>query len=132
MEQIKIGRQGRLERTVEPDDSADRYGNAGVMVLATPALCHWFETPGVITIEGCLEAGEATVGTRLEIEHLKATPIGMQVTVVAEVMAAEGRRVRFRIEAHDEKELIARGTHERYVVNLNRFLEGVRSKAAIT
>jgi predicted thioesterase len=118
-----------MERTVEPEDSAERYGNSGVMVLATPALCHWFETTAVLAIRDRLQTGKATVGTRLEIEHLRATPIGMHVTVVAEVTGAEGRRLTFRIEAADETELIARGTHERYVVELDRFLERLRSKA---
>ena len=122
------GRRARLEQTVEAAHTADKYGNQGVDVLATPVLCHWFETTSVMAIQAQLEPGEATVGTRLSIEHLQATPMGMRVTVDAEVSAVDGRRVSFRIEAHDEKGLIARGTHERFVVDLARFLEGVRAK----
>lgn len=76
-----------------------------------------------------LEPGEATVGTRLTIEHLKATPLGMMVRVEAEVTQAEGRRLAFSVEAYDEAELVARGTHERFVIDLARFLEAVGAKA---
>lgn len=82
----------------------------------------------MIAIHGNLEPGEATLGTRLTIEHLKATPLGMRVTVDAEVVAVEGRRITFKIDAHDDKELVARGTHERFVVNLARFLDSVNEK----
>jgi predicted thioesterase len=76
-----------------------------------------------------LEPGEATVGTRLSIEHLKATPLGMRVRVEARVSSAEGRRIAFEVEAHDEVELVARGAHERYVIDLARFLRSVEAKA---
>lgn len=124
-----IGQQARFEQVVSPDNTADKFGNPGVEVLATPALCHWFESTSVMAIRSQLDPGEATVGTRLSIEHLKATPLGMRVTVDAEVTAVDGRRISFRIEAHDERELIARGSHERYIVELARFLEGVSAKA---
>jgi predicted thioesterase len=128
MSPIDVGREGRFEKIVEPSDTAERFGNPALEVLATPALCHWFESAAVMAIHQFLEAGEATVGTRLTIEHLKATPVGMRVVVEARITAAEGRRATFRIEAHDEREVIARGTHERYVIQLARFLEGVRAK----
>lgn len=123
-----VGRRARFEQLVEAAHTADKYGNQGVEVLATPVLCHWFESTSVMAIQAQLEAGEATVGTRLSIEHLKATPMGMRVTVGAEVTAVDGRRISFRLEAHDEREVIARGTHERYVVDLGRFLERVHAK----
>ena len=132
MKPIAAGQSGRFEHLVEANHSASNFGNAGVEVLATPVLCHWFETTAVIAIHDQLESGEATVGTRLAIEHLKATPIGMRVTVEARVDAVDGRRISLRIEARDEKEPIARGTHERMVVQLDRFLDGVRAKRGTT
>jgi predicted thioesterase len=127
---IDVGREGRLEQIVRPEHGADRFQNAGVTVLATPVLCHWFESAAVLAIAEQLESGEATVGTRLSIEHLKATPIGMSVRVTARVVAAEGRRVDFEVSAFDDVELIARGTHERFVVDLERFLAGMQAKTA--
>ena len=125
-----MGQEGNLEQTVGTGHSADRFQNAGVTVLATPVLCHWFESAAVRAIVEQLESGEASVGTRLSIEHLKATPVGMQVRVRARVVAVEGRRVNFEILAFDDVELVARGTHERFVVDLERFLAGVHEKRA--
>ena len=127
---IDVGLEGVLERVVRPEHVADRFENAGVMVLATPVLCHWFESAAVHAIAERLEPGEATVGTRLTIEHLKATPVGMTVRVTARVVAAEGRRINFKVSAFDDVELVARGTHERFVVDLDRFLAGVSAKSA--
>jgi predicted thioesterase len=115
---------------VKPEHGADRFQNAGVTVLATPVLCHWFESAAVRAIAEQLESGEATVGSRLTIEHLKATPVGMQVRVTARVVAVDGRRVDFEVSAFDDVELVARGTHERVVIDLERFLARVQSKRA--
>lgn len=125
-----MGQEGTLEQTVRPEHGADRFQNAGVTVLATPVLCHWFESAAVHAIAEQLESGEASVGTRVSIEHLKATPVGMQVRVMARVVAVDGRRVDFEISAFDELELVARGTHERVVVDLERLLARVQGKRA--
>jgi predicted thioesterase len=125
---VSVGQEGRLEQVVRPEHGADRFQNVGVSVLATPVLCHWFESAAVLAVAAQLEPGDATVGTRLSIEHLKATPIGLGVRVTARVVAVGGRRITFEISAFDDVELVARGTHERFVVDLERFLDGVQSK----
>ena len=125
-----MGQVGRFEQVVGPEHAADRFENSGVTVLATPVLCHWFESAAVLAIAPQLEPGEASVGTRLTIEHLKATPLGMRVRVESRVVAVEGRRITFENEARDEVELVARGTHERVVVDLARFLGGVEAKTS--
>lgn len=130
MRSINVGREGRLEQVVRPEHAADRFQNAGVTVLATPVLCHWFESAAVRAIAEQLKSGEATVGTRVSIEHLKATPVGMQVRVTARVVAVDGRRVDFEVSAFDDVELVARGTHERVVIDLDRFLARVQGKRA--
>ena len=127
---IGVGQEGSLEQVVGPEHGADRFQNVGVTVLATPVLCHWFESAAVLAVASQLEPGEATVGTRLHIEHLKATPVGMRVKVTGRVVATEGRRIDFEISAFDDVEQVARGTHERFVVDLDRFLAGVQAKAA--
>jgi len=127
---VGVGQVGSLEQVVGPEHAADRFENTGVTVLATPVLCHWFESAAVLAIAPQLEPGEASVGTRLTIEHLKATPLGMRVRVESRVVAVEGRRITFEDEARDEVELVARGTHERVVVDLARFLAGVEAKSS--
>jgi predicted thioesterase len=125
---IAVGQVGKLEQVVGPEHAADRFENTGVTVLATPVVCHWFESAAVRAIAQQLEPGEASVGTRLTIEHLKATPLGMRVHVESRVVAVEERRIAFEVQAVDEVELVARGTHERFVVDLGRFLAGVEAK----
>jgi len=125
-----VGQVGSLDEVVGREHAADRFENTGVTVLATPVLCHWFESAAVRAIAPQLEAGEATVGTRLTIEHLKATPLGMRVHVESRVVAVEGRRITFEAQATDEVELVARGSHERFVVDLARFLAGVEAKSS--
>jgi predicted thioesterase len=127
---VDVGQVGSLEQVVGPQHAADRFENKGVTVLATPVLCHWFESAAVRAIAPQLEPGEASVGTRLTIEHLKATPLGMRVHVESRVVAVDGRRITFEAQARDEVELVARGTHERFVVNLERFLTEVEAKSA--
>jgi predicted thioesterase len=128
VKKIAVGQVGKLEQVVGPEHAADRFENTGVTVLATPVVCHWFESAAVRAIAQQLEPGEASVGTRLTIEHLKATPLGMRVHVESRVVAVEERRIAFEVQAVDEVELVARGTHERFVVDLGRFLAGVEAK----
>jgi predicted thioesterase len=127
---VEVGQVGSLEQVVGPQHAADRFENTGVTVLATPVLCHWFESAAVRAIAPQLEPGEASVGSRLTIEHLKATPLGMRVHVESRVVVVDGRRITFEAQARDEVELVARGTHERFVVDLERFLAGVEAKSA--
>src|SRR5260370_29457886 len=96
---IGLGREGLVEQIVRPEHGADRFQNAGVTVLATPVLCHWFESAAVRAIAEQLESGESTVGTRLTIEHLNATPVGMQVRVTARVLSVDVRPVDFEVSA---------------------------------
>jgi predicted thioesterase len=128
VKKIAVGQVGKLEQVVGPEHAADRFENTGVTVLATPVVCHWFESAAVRAIAQQLEPGEASVGTRLTIEHLKATPLGMRVHVESRVVAVEGRRIAYEVQAVDEVELVARGMHERFVVDLGRFLAGVEAK----
>lgn len=125
-----MGTEGRVERLVTPELSAEHFGNAGVAVLATPALCALFELSAFEAVRAALEPGEATVGTHLQIDHLAATPVGMTVTVRARLEAVDRQRLAFTIEAHDGREVVARGRHERFVVDLTQFLQKVAAKQA--
>jgi predicted thioesterase len=119
---------GRLDIVVAPEHTADHWQNPGVMVLATPILCYWVEAACSLAIQDALDSGEATLGTRLTIEHLRATPLGMRVQVKATLTQVDGRRLAFTAEAHDQVEMIGRATHERFVVDLERFISSVRAK----
>jgi predicted thioesterase len=128
--ELKIGLSRHEETVVPPEWSADRMGNPGVPVFSTPALVGWLDVLAHACIVPTLEPGQGTVGTKININHLAATPIGMKVRADAEVVEIDGKRVLVKIDAHDEHEQIASGAIERYVVgSIPKFLERVAAKA---
>ncbi len=126
----QAGQVGRIERRVTRELTADRFGNPGVAVLATPALIALFEEAAIACISESLEPGQGTVGTRLDVRHLAATPVGFTVRAGATLREIDGRRLIFDVVAYDDNEQIGTGVHERSVVRMERFLEGARAKAA--
>lgn len=123
-----VGREGVIELLVTPELTADRYGNPGLMVLATPALVELIERAAVQALAERLAEGERTVGTEVEIAHRAATPVGEQVRVVARVAAVEDGHVWFDVAATDAHEPIADGRHGRFVVDEARFLRRLERK----
>ncbi|PYM67717.1 MAG: thioesterase [Candidatus Rokuibacteriota bacterium] len=130
--EIAPGLVGEIEITVAPADTADALGNAGVHVLATPRLVALLEAAAIRAVEPALAAGAGTVGTRLDVRHLAATPVGMRVRARATVREVDGRRLLYDVEAHDETEQVAEGTHERFQIDQGRFLARVAAKARRT
>lgn len=125
----EIGASYTVERRVEPEHSADKHGNPGVDVFTTPLLCEWSEEASVFAVTKQLDAGMITVGTRIDLKHLGATPIGMMVKVTATLKEIDGRKLVFSVEGYDEKEKISECTHERFIVNKERFFEKIAAKA---
>jgi fluoroacetyl-CoA thioesterase len=130
MEALKPGLKGSATLMVREEHTAPRIGSGRVHVLATPVMINLFEAAALDAIERLLPPGHQSLGTVLNVRHIAATPVGMRVTASAEVVAVEGRTVRFRVEAHDERELIGDGTHERVVVNVAKFDQRVQRKLA--
>jgi predicted thioesterase len=126
---LQPGVVGEVQHRVTPETFATRWANPGVEVLATPVVVGWLEDAAMHALRPYLEPGQGSVGTWVSMKHLAATPAGMLVRATATVKAVEGRRVLFGVEAHDEKEKIAEGEHERFIVNLAKFLERVAQKA---
>jgi fluoroacetyl-CoA thioesterase len=122
---IEVGARATWQRRVDADMTADRWGNPGVMVLATPHLVGLFEGAAVLAIKDHLEAGQSSVGTHVDIRHLKATPVGDTITLFAEVTAVDGRRITFKVRAEDSEGVAGEGTHERVLVDLERFMQRV-------
>ena len=127
--EITPGLVGEVEIVVQPADTADAAGNKGVHVLATPRLVGLLEQAAIQAVQAGLPPGAGTVGTRMDMKHLAATPVGMKVRARAVVRQVDGRRYVYDIEAHDEQEKVAEGTHERFQINQARFLERVAEKA---
>ena len=128
MDALKAGLQGRADLLVGEEHTAPRVGSGRVHVLATPVMINLFEAAALDAVERLLPPGHQSLGTVLNVRHIAATPVGMRVTASAEVLAIEGRTIRFRVEARDERELIGDGTHERVVVKVAKFDQRVQRK----
>ena len=126
---LRAGLTGSAKITVRPDHTAAHVGSGRIPVLATPVMINVIEAAALAAIEHLLPAGHQSLGTHLDVKHVAATPVGLEVTALAEVVAVEGRSVSFKVTARDECEEIGGGSHTRVVVNVARFDERVRKKA---
>ena len=125
---LPVGRQGTAELIVDDAHTAPRVGSGRVRVLATPVMINLMEAAALDAVEAMLPAGHQSLGIKLDVSHHAATPVGMRIVASARLVGVEGRRLRFEVEARDEKETIGEGTHERVVVNVERFDERVQKK----
>jgi len=124
---LEIGMRGEASLVVGPDDTAEAFGAGGVAVFGTPKLIGLMENAAWRLVQPGLEEGETTVGTLVNVRHLAATPLGMRVSATAELIEIDGRRLVFRVAAHDERGKIGEGTHERTRIQLDRFLARVNA-----
>jgi predicted thioesterase len=125
---LKIGLTGSAEIVVQDEDTAPRIGSGRVHVLATPVMINLMEAAALNAVERLLPPGCQSLGTRLEVGHYAATPVGMRLRATAELTKVDGRNLEFRVEAFDEKERVGDGSHIRVVVNVARFDERVQRK----
>jgi len=127
--ELSIGLRGTASLTVSAEHTAEALGSGNVPVLSTPSLVALVEQAAVNAVGNRLAAGETSVGTRIEISHLAATAIGQEVRAEARLIVVDGRRMTFHVAAYDAQEKIAEGTHDRVVIDEQRFLERVRRKS---
>lgn len=116
-----MGASASRSMLVTAEETAGFLGIENVRVLSTPHMIAHMELTARDAIKPLLAEGWDCVGTVVDIRHFAATPIGMSVRFFARVTAVEGNRVRFAVEAHDEKEKIGEGIHERFIIDVNRF-----------
>jgi len=126
---IPVGTKNEQKLLVTEDVAIDFMGVKGARVLSTPNMILRLEHTCRSLVQPLLDPGYDTVGTHVNVYHLAATPVGMTVSFRGEVISVEGRHVNFKIEAFDEKEQIAEGTHQRFIVNVERFAARVQEKA---
>jgi fluoroacetyl-CoA thioesterase len=122
------GLVGTAELIVGEEHTAPSIGSGRVHVLATPVMINLIEAAALAAIEHHLPQGYQSLGTRLDVRHIAATPVGMKVRALAEVTAVNGRTVRFAVTVKDEVDLIGDGIHERVVVNVAKFDQRVQKK----
>ena len=128
MSELHTGLFAEHESTVKETDTASAWGSGSVHVFSTPALVGLMESAAVIALRGYLPTGQTTVGSRIDLHHLAATPVGMRVHSRAELTTIEGRKLTFKIQAWDEVDLIGEAEHQRFVVDEARFVAKVESK----
>lgn len=126
--EITVGMKGIAETCVEREDTAKEVGSGSLLVYATPCMVALMEGAACEAIADALGDEQTTVGIALNIEHLAATPVGLEVRAEAEVTAVEGKIITFELHAFDEAGKIGKGTHKRCIVNSQKFLDKTYSK----
>jgi len=126
---LSVGLTHELSTTVDQNNTAARVGAGGVEVFGTPYMIALMEGACFQLAQAHLGPDETTVGTLVNVRHLAATPPGMRVRAVVRLAEVEGRRLLFAVEAYDETEKIGEGQHERFIINLPRFLARTAAKS---
>ncbi len=129
MDGLEVGAEGVAEMVVGSNDTALRVGSGKSPVLATPVMVSLMEEAALAAVEQALPEGMQSLGTRLDISHIAATPVGMTVRATARLVEVRKRRMVFVVRAEDETEVIGEGTHERVAVTVASFVERVQAKA---
>lgn len=125
---MKTGIKNRIEEMVTEERTAKTMGSGELPVFATPAMVALIEETCWRSVAAELEDGQGTVGTKLDVEHVSATPAGMKVACESELIGIDGRKLSFKVKVYDEESLIGKGTHERFIVDNGRFLRKAESK----
>lgn len=125
---METGIKGLVEFTVGDEHTAEHAGSGTLRVLATPVMISMIEKAAWASVSGFLDEGQGTVGTRIDISHDAATPVGMKVRCETELISVEGRKLTFSVEAFDECGHIGGGTHERFIVTNDKFQNKTDSK----
>ena len=125
---IEVGMKGEVSTLVEREDTAKEVGSGSLLVYATPCMVALMEGAACEAIAEALPEEKTSVGIELNISHLSATPVGLEVRAEAEVTAVEGSVITFTVTAYDEAGKIGEGTHKRAIVSTQRFLDKTYSK----
>ena len=128
MAKLEPGLIGEVERRVTEEDTAEQWGSGLVPVFGTPSLVGLMENAAVEALEGHLPPDKTSVGGRMDLRHLAPTPVGLQVRARAELLAVDGQRLEFQVEAWDEAERIGEATHTRFLVDRQDFVEKAEAK----
>ena len=125
---LEIGIKGHQETIVGEDNVATNVGSGKVKVFSTPMMIALMEKAACLSIEPFLEEGQSSVGTHVDVSHLSATPVGMKVWADSEVVAIDRRKITFSVKAYDERGLIGEGTHDRFIINIDKFQTSAQNK----
>lgn len=121
-EDIKTGTSATVSTKVCKENCASAMGSGALDVFATPSVVAYMEMAACKAVNGFLDEGLSTVGTKVDIAHIKASPIGETIEATATLKEIDGRRLVFDVTARDSKGEIANGTHERFIIKVDKFL----------
>ena len=122
---IAEGMEYIIEKQVTSDEAASKIGSGGLEVFATPYLIALMERAAYNCVQSSLNEGESTVGTEVNIKHLKATAIGSNVKGVAKLIKIDGRRLDFAVTVYEGDAVVGEGVHSRFIINIEKFLTKV-------
>ena len=125
---LEIGLKGAASCEVVPGNTAAAAGSGALPVFATPSMIALMEKAAMDSVQPFLAEGQGTVGTRIEVSHLAATPVGMTVRAETELTEIDRKRLTFLVRAYAGGELIGEGRHERFIVDSERFLQKAEAK----
>lgn len=125
---LTTGIKGRREITVTEDKTAKALGSGELAVFATPAMIALIEETAWRSVADELQSGEGTVGTKLDVSHISATPVGKKVWCETELIETDKRKLIFKAEVFDEAGKVGEGTHERFIVDNEKFLNKANEK----
>ena len=125
---MEIGIKHTVTEVVTLDKTAEKVGSGLLPVYATPSMIALTEKCASECVAPYIEDGKASVGTMLNVKHLAASPLGIKITCTATLTEIDGRRLVFSLEASDEKGLIGEGTHERFIIDIDRFMAKCNAK----
>ena len=126
--QLQKGMTGTRETVVTKELTAKSMGSGELDVYATPAMIALMEETAYKSVSEKLKEGFGTVGTLMHVEHISDSPVGMKITCKSELLSVEGRKLVFSVEAFDKKGLIGKGTHERFIIENDRFQDKTDKK----
>lgn len=127
---LETGIKGYRERMVDQSVTASTFGSGLLDVFSTPAMIALIEGTALESVQDRLDEGQGTVGTKLDVEHLSATPVGMKVWCETKLTQVDRRRLVFHADVYDECGLIGTGTHERFIIDNEKFMKKAESKKA--
>lgn len=126
--ELKTGIRGEQRVRVTEEMTAKRLGSGELPVLATPMMIALMENTAYKSVADCLEEGQGTVGTRISVSHISATPVGMEISLESELIEIDRKRLVFKVRAHDTAGCIGEGEHERFIIDEQKFLEKTKAK----
>lgn len=120
--ELLVGLKAEFEIIVSPKDTADQYGSGSLEVFATPAMIALMEKTAMMCISKYLDAGQNSVGTEINVKHIKATPLGQAVLCIAELVEIDRSKLTFNVEAFDNEGMIGYGIHKRFLIDEEQFM----------